>query len=102
MNFAKQQLETKANETKMVGIIWDKQSHSFIIEIADFCKRLTIRNILQTLPSIYDPLGFISPCLLTEKVIYRSVCDLKIPWDKKIPREIQNQWFNGQGVYMIR
>ena len=102
MNFAKQQLETKANETKMVGIIWDKQSHSFIIEIADFCKRLTIRNILQTLPSIYDPLGFISPCLLTEKVIYRNVCDLKIPWDKKIPREIQNQWFNGQGVYMIR
>ena len=55
----------------------DKQSDSFIIEIPNFTKRLTKRNILQTLASIYDALGFISPYLLTGKVIYQFICELK-------------------------
>ena len=68
LNFAKQQLGTKANETKILGILWDKQSDSFIIEISNFSKHTeTKRNILQILASIYDPLGFISPRLLTGK-----------------------------------
>ena len=50
LNFAKQQLGTKANKAKILGIIWDKQSDSFIIKKSNFRKR----NILQTLASIYD------------------------------------------------
>ena len=45
----------------------------------------------QLLASIYDPLGCISPYPLTGKMIYRNVCDLKIPWDREIPRENENQ-----------
>ena len=45
----------------------DKKSESFIIEKPNFSKRFTKRNILQTLASIYETLGFIFPCLLTEK-----------------------------------
>ena len=67
INFAKHQLGTKANETKILGTLWYKQSDSFIIKIHNFSKHLTKRNILQTLASIYHPLGFISPFLLTEK-----------------------------------
>ena len=82
LNFAKQQLGTKANKTKILGILWDKQSESFTLEIPNFSKRPIKRNILQTLTSIYDSLGFISRCLLTGKVIYRNVSDLKISWKK--------------------
>ena len=53
-------------------MLWVKQSDSFITENSDFSKRLTRRNILQILPSINDPLGSISVCLLTGKVIYRD------------------------------
>ena len=74
----------------MLGMIWDKQSDSFIIEISSFTKRLAKRNIQQNLTAIYDSLGFIFLCLLTGKVIYQNACDLKIPWDKEIPRENQN------------
>ena len=58
----KQKLGTKADEAKILGILWGKQSNSFIIEIPNFSKRLTKRNILQALTSIYDALGFISLC----------------------------------------
>ena len=54
-NFVKQQLGTKVNETKILGLLWDKQSDSFIIEIPNFSERLTKRDILQTSGSIYDP-----------------------------------------------
>ena len=57
-------------------MLWDKQSDSFITENSDFSKRLTRRNILQILPSINDPLGSISLCLLTGKVIYRNFCEI--------------------------
>ena len=55
LNFVKQQLGTKVNETKILGLLWDKQSDSFIIEIPNFSERLTKRDILQTSGSIYDP-----------------------------------------------
>ena len=87
MNFANQQWRAKASKTKILGILRDKQSNSFIIEIPKFSKHLTKRNILQTLASINDPLGFISPCLLTGKVTYWNVCGSKTPCDQEILRE---------------
>ena len=60
LNFAKRQWGAKANETKILEMLWVKQSDSFITENSDFSKRLTRRNILQILPSINDPLGSIS------------------------------------------
>lgn len=79
-------LDLRSHETKILGILWVRQSDSFIIGIPNFSKHLSKRNLLQTLASIYDPLRFISPCLLTGKVIYRNICDLKIPCGKEIPK----------------
>ena len=43
--------------------------------------------------SIYDPLGFVSPYLLLgKKIIYHNLCNLKVPWYKEIPIDIQTQW----------
>ena len=33
LNFVRQQLGTKANKTKIIGIFWDKETDSFIIEV---------------------------------------------------------------------
>ena len=71
---------------------WDKQRDTFRVEIRTESQRLTKRNILKTLASIYDSLGFISPVLLIGKVLFRILCDLRIPWDNEIPQEIENKW----------
>ena len=92
LNFAKEHLGTKANETKILGLNWDKQRDTFRVEIPTESQRLTKRNILKTLASIYDPLGFISPVLLIGKILFRNLCDLRIPWDNEIPQEIENKW----------
>ena len=50
-------LGTKANKTKILGLNWDKQRETFKVEIPTESQRLTKRNVLKTLASIYDPLG---------------------------------------------
>ena len=43
---------------------------------------------------MYDPLGFISPVLLIGKILFRNLCDLRIPWGNEILQEIENKWVN--------
>ena len=52
---------------------------------------MTKRNILKTLASTYDT-GFTSPVLLIGKILFRNLCDLRIPWDNEILQEIENKW----------
>ena len=37
---------------------------------------------------IYDPLGLASPITLEGKMLYREVCETRIPWDQKLPQEL--------------
>ena len=92
LNFAKQHLGTKPKEIKILGLLWHKREDFFIIQVPNVDKNATKRNILSTLASIYDPLKFVSRGLLSGKMIYRNLCDLKVPWDKEMPIDIQAQW----------
>ena len=71
---------------------WDKLRDTLRVEITTENQRLTKTNILKTLASIYDSLGFISPVLLIGKILFRNLCDMRIPWDNEIPEEIENKW----------
>ena len=84
-----------------MGLNWDKRRDIFRVEIPTESHRLTKRNILKTLASIYDPLGFISPVLLIGKILFRNLYDLRMPWDNEIPQEIENKlvkWVNGLNI----
>ena len=85
-----------------MGLNWDKQRDTvrernisrvktFTTFIPTDSQCLTKRNVLKTLASIYDPLGFILPVLLIGKILFRNLCDLRILWDNEIPKEIENK-----------
>ena len=76
--YAKQQLEVKLNETKMLGLPWNRDEDTLAVEIPSAVKKLTKRTILQKLASIYDPLRIISPTKVIGKTIYRNICDSKL------------------------
>ena len=48
-------------------------------------RQITKRNVLSYITSIYDPLGLIPATYIIGKLIYRELCDIKIPWDEEIP-----------------
>lgn len=38
------------------------------------------------------PLSLASPITLEEKFLYRAVCEARIPWDQKLPQELETLW----------
>ena len=73
----------------MLGIKWDNKKDKLNIEIPPPIQKIKKRNILQKLASIYDVLGFISPCALVAKDVFRKICDKKIPGTKNYHQRLQ-------------
>jgi hypothetical protein len=59
-------------EGKLLGLSWNRQQ--------------------DTLAKIYDPLGLVFPTTLVGKLIYRDVCDAKLPWDASLPLPLTKRW----------
>lgn len=91
-SFAKQQLNVKPNESKMLGLKWDKQQDTLAVVIPEEETPPTKRGILGKMAKIYDPLGLIAPLTLTAKQIYRELCETKVSWDAKINGELLRRW----------
>ena len=68
--YAKAQLGVERNETKILGLTWDKTADTLDVTFPKLEVDPTKRGILQKLASCYDPLGLVSPILLGGKSIY--------------------------------
>ena len=90
--YAKQQLGAKGNESKILGLPWDKQNDTLQVVYPQESTESTKRGVLANLAKVYDPLGLVSPTTLTWKLIYRDICDLKIAWDATIPSQLGERW----------
>ena len=62
--YAKAQLGVERNETKILGLTWDKTADTLDVTFPKLEVDPTKRGILQKLASCYDPLGLVSPMLL--------------------------------------
>ena len=63
-SFAKQQLGAKRGETKLLGLKWDKKNDMLAIKFPDNQEKVTKRTVLQSVASVYDPLGIVAPVTL--------------------------------------
>ena len=95
--YAKTSVGTKGNETKILGIQWNKPADTLEINFEKFLKKsdegtLTKRKMLSAINSVFDPLGIVSPVMITGKILYSMTCLKKLSWDEAIPEEIQKPW----------
>eukprot|EP00794_Sanderia_malayensis_P020984 gene20984-biopygen15490 len=90
--FAKQNLGVKTSETKILGIKWNKKEDELSITFPRPDQPATKRVVLSTIAMIYDPSGIASPVLLTAKVLFRDICEHKLPWDVPLPNVLLRRW----------
>ena len=77
---AKKTFKNTADLTKILGVLWDENRDNLSTVVPEFNEILiTKRNFLSYIASIYDPLGLISASNIVRKVIYRELCDKKLP-----------------------
>ena len=90
--YAKQKVSTRSDETKLFRLAWDKKDDALAINFPDMPERGTKRTVLSGLASVYDPLGIVSPILLTGKILYRDICDEGLSWDEDITGQLKQRW----------
>jgi hypothetical protein len=85
-------------EQKVLGLLWDNQQDSLIfrfqglIEAAEALPS-TKRSVLKVIASIYDPIGFISPVVISMKMLFQELCLDNQDWDSTLPPECARKWY---------
>ena len=77
---------------RALGVLWKVETDTFGFDTNRKEKPDTRRGLLSITSSVYDPLGFVSPFVLKAKMIFQTLCRLKIGWDDPIPGIILDQW----------
>ncbi|XP_068723574.1 uncharacterized protein [Montipora capricornis] len=77
---------------RALGVQWKVKEDTFSYTISHKEKPATRRGILSIVSSIYDPLGFVSPCILPAKQILQELCLKGLSWDYKIPECHKQGW----------
>lgn len=66
---------------------WNVERDEFVFKIQIKDKPLTRRGLLSIVSSIYDPLGFTAPFVLSAKIVLQDLCRRKMNWDDAIPSD---------------
>ena len=85
---------------KILGLQWNRWNDSFSFKGIDLDPNLllTKRMVLSLIARLFDPLGFLSPFLMTLKCLFQELWKLGIEWDAEIPencRKVVETWLSG-------
>ena len=84
--YAKHQLSVpNQGETTILGLSRNKSTDTMMVKVQNENVENTKHGVLRKIAKVYDPLGVASPVTLGGKLVYREVCDKKIPWDQQLP-----------------
>lgn len=80
--------------SKALGVQWNTYDDTLVFTYPDLTAEPvdTRRQVCSLLPKIYDPMGLISPYVITAKMLLQEVCQLQTDWDEKLPQDMINRW----------
>ncbi|XP_053614051.1 uncharacterized protein LOC128677326 [Plodia interpunctella] len=89
--------ELKENDvTKIVGIAWNRRTDEFGYKLKispDASAPETKREVISEICRLYDPLGWIAPCIITAKVFIQKLWIVGLSWDDKLPPGLIQEWY---------
>lgn len=77
---------------RTLGVLWDMERDKFMFKVSPKEVQPTRRGILSATSSLYDPLGFVAPFILTAKFLIQDLCSKGLRWDEIVGPEEQRQW----------
>ena len=77
---------------RALGVYWlvDEDAIGFKISLTQ--QPVTRRGILSTVSSVYDPLGIVSPFVMTAKILLQQLCKSGVKWDDRITGTLEKLW----------
>ncbi|KAK6736395.1 hypothetical protein RB195_019213 [Necator americanus] len=78
---------------KLLGVKYDTKSDEFVMKVTIPQKeKLTKRDIVSQINSIYDPVGLASPLIIKLKSLMREIYDTGIEWKQYVPQALCIKW----------
>ena len=77
----------KLHVQRALGVQWCTELDTFGFNIGIKPRAPTRRGILSMASTVFDPLGFLAPFILTARQILQDLCHIKLGWDDEIPSE---------------
>ena len=75
-----------------MGVYWDSENDVFLFKIKPLINANTKRAILSATSSVYDPIGFLSPVILTSKMLLQELWKEDFHWDENLPDPLLEVW----------
>lgn len=84
---------------RILGMYWNTKTDSFTYSLQFInlrhmteVHRPTKREVLRTVMSVFDPLGFLTHFVVHAKVLIQEIWRNKIDWDVKLPHALLEKW----------
>ncbi|XP_073811694.1 uncharacterized protein [Musca autumnalis] len=90
-----------SSTAKTLGIRWNARSDSFFFVTTPFPNSCsyTKREILSQISKLFDPAGWLSPCIVVAKIIMQKIWSDGTGWDEVISPITLSQWKIFQSDY---
>ena len=87
-----------SNYPKALGLSWDSRSDCMCTAVnVSGVFQSTKRGIIGDVAKMFDVLGWITPVIISMKILYQSLWQLKLGWDEVVPDHLKDyhiQWRN--------
>lgn len=84
---------TTETTRKLLGIHWTPCDDMFYFKVETTQhKHMTKRVILSEIAKIFDPLGWLSPVIISIKLMIQDLWLQNLDWDQRVPKRIEEQW----------
>ncbi|XP_030844258.1 uncharacterized protein LOC105444708 [Strongylocentrotus purpuratus] len=77
---------------RTLGIMWNMETDTFSFKVKPKEVPATRRGILSSMSSLYDPLGFVAPFIVTAKILLQDLCAQGKGWDEEVGQEELQRW----------
>ncbi|XP_059222185.1 uncharacterized protein LOC131996637 [Stomoxys calcitrans] len=88
---------------KTLGIRWNAMSDCFYFSIQPFpaTNAFSKREVLSQISKLFNPAGWLSPCIIIAKIIMQQIWMEKTDWDEIISPSTLSQWRLFQDNYLL-
>ena len=69
------------HEQRVLGVVWKPQDDVFSFKVEVAKRTETKQGILSIISSVFDPLGFAAPVLITGRLLWQEICRKGYDWD---------------------
>jgi len=75
-----------------LGLTWDLGKDAFTFNLCLQSQPFTKRGVLSTINSIFDPLRFVTPAVITGRILMREIFTTSESWDSPLPEDMRTKW----------